>query len=79
MEAHPRALHVLGNHDIDGGHSFDEVVKLWKMKGRYYTENIQGLNLVVLDGNEKPADHKGGYPSIQVRPSSTGSASSLKS
>ena len=63
MEAHPRALHVLGNHDIDGGHSFNEVVKLWKMKGRYYTENIQGLNLVVLDGNEKPADHKGGYPS----------------
>ena len=32
MEAHPRALHVLGNHDIDGGHSFDEVVKLWKMR-----------------------------------------------
>ena len=63
MEAHPRALHVLGNHDIDGGHSFDEGGKLWKKKRRYYTENIQGLNLVVLDGNEKPADHKGGYPS----------------
>jgi len=60
--AHPRTLHVLGNHEIDGGHSFDEVAKLWGMKGRYYTENVNGLDLVVLDGNEKPKNHKGGYP-----------------
>jgi len=60
--AHPRALHVLGNHEIDGGHSFDQVAKLWGMKGRYYTENINGLDLVVLDGNEKPKGHKRGYP-----------------
>jgi len=64
MGAHARALHVLGNHDIDEGHTFEQVVKLWKMKNRYYTENINGLNLVVLDGNEKPANHKGGYPSF---------------
>ena len=61
--AHRKTLHVLGNHEIDGGHSFDEVAKLWGMKGRYYTENINGLDLVVLDGNEKPHNHKGGYPS----------------
>ena len=61
-KAHPRTLHVLGNHEIDGGHSFDEVAKLWSMKGRYYTENINGLDLVVLDANEKPKNHKGGYP-----------------
>jgi Icc protein len=60
--AHSRALHVLGNHEIDGGHSFDQVAKLWGMKGRYYTENVNGLNLVVLDGNEKPKGHKRGYP-----------------
>ena len=60
--AHPRTLHVLGNHEIDGGHTFDEVAKLWGMKGRYYTENVNGLNLVVLDGNEKPQNHKSGYP-----------------
>ena len=60
--AHPRTLHVLGNHEIDDGHSFDEVAKLWGMKGRYYTENVNGLDLVVLDGNEKPKNHKGGYP-----------------
>jgi Icc protein len=61
-KAHPRTLHVLGNHEIDGGHSFDQVAKLWGMKGRYYTENINGLDLIVLDGNEKPKNHKGGYP-----------------
>ena len=61
-KAHPRTLHVLGNHEIDGGHSFEEVAKLWGMKGRYYTENINGLDLVVLDANEKPKNHKGGYP-----------------
>ncbi len=61
-KAHPKALHVLGNHDIDGRHSFDQVAKLWGMKGRYYTENVNGLELVVLDCNEKPKNHKGGYP-----------------
>ena len=61
-EAHPRTLHVLGNHEIDDGHSFDEVAKLWGMKGRYYTENVNGLELIVLDGNEKQEKHKGVYP-----------------
>ena len=61
-KAHPRTLHVLGNHEIDGGHSFDKVAELWGMKGRYYTENVNGLDLVVLDANEKPKNHKGGYP-----------------
>ena len=48
-KAHPKALHVLGNHEIDGGHSFDQVAKLWGMKGRYYTENVNGLDVIVLD------------------------------
>ena len=61
-KAHPKTLHVLGNHEIDDGHSFDEVAKLWGMKGRYYTEHVNGLDLVVLDGNEKPENHQGGYP-----------------
>ena len=62
-EAHKNAFHVLGNHEIDGGHSFAEVAKLWNMKGRYYTEQVQGINLIVLDCNEKPPGHRGGYPS----------------
>ena len=61
-KAHPMALHVLGNHEIDGGHSFDQVAKLWRMKGRYYTENVDGLDLIVLDANEKPKGHQRGYP-----------------
>jgi len=62
-QAHPRTMHVLGNHEIDGGHSFDAVAKIWGMRGRYYTENVDGLNLIILDGNEKPENHKSGYPS----------------
>lgn len=62
-EAHERSLHVLGNHEIDDGHSFEEVAQLWGMKGRYYVETIDGLHIVVLDGNEKPENHQGGYPS----------------
>lgn len=61
-KAHPKAMHVLGNHEIDGGHSFDEVAKIWGMKGRYYTEHINGLDLIILDANEKPKKHKSGYP-----------------
>ena len=57
-EAHTKSFHVLGNHEIDGGHSFQDVAKIWGMKGRYYTENINGLDLIVLDGNERPQDHK---------------------
>jgi len=61
-KAHPRALHVLGNHEIDAGHTFDEVARIWNMPGRYYTATIGGLSLIVLDGNEKPPGHQRGYP-----------------
>ena len=61
-QAHPHALNVLGNHEIDDGDSFEDVAKLWGMKGRYYRETIGGVNFLVLDGNEKPPNHQGGYP-----------------
>lgn len=64
QKAHSKTFHVLGNHEIDKGHSFQEVVKIWGMKGRYYTESINGLDLIVLDGNEKSKDYKKGYPSF---------------
>ncbi|MDC0049424.1 metallophosphoesterase [Verrucomicrobia bacterium] len=63
QNSNPNAFHVLGNHDVDDGHSFDEVVKLWGMKGRYYSQDVNGLKLIVLDGNEKSPDHTKGYPS----------------
>ncbi|MEE2808555.1 MAG: metallophosphoesterase, partial [Verrucomicrobiota bacterium] len=63
QNSNSNAFHVLGNHEIDDGHSFDEVVRLWGMKGRYYSQDVNGLKLIVLDGNEKSADHTKGYPS----------------
>ncbi|HIO65529.1 MAG TPA: hypothetical protein EYN40_02440 [Planctomycetes bacterium] len=63
QKAHPLALHVIGNHDTDGGVSFDQLLEEWQMKSRYYTRDLKGLRLIVLDGNERPPSHKGGYPS----------------
>ena len=62
-KAHPVTLHVIGNHDTDGGLSFDQVLQEWGMKSRYYRHDVKGLRLIVLDGNERSPDHKGGYPS----------------
>lgn len=56
-------FHVIGNHDTDGGLKIAQVVDNWGMKNRFYAEMVQGLKLIVLDGNDKPKDHRGGYPS----------------
>ena len=61
-QAHAEALHVIGNHDVDGGFSFEQVVETFGMKHRYYTHDVGGLRLIVLDGNEKPPNHQRGYP-----------------
>lgn len=63
--AHKKTLHVIGNHDTDSGHTIKQCKEIWGMPSRYYVENIEGLNLVVLDGNDKGSpSHKGGYPSF---------------
>ena len=54
--------HVLGNHDTDGGYTREQTVVWWKMKARYYAFDQAGLHFVVLDGNDRPKDHAGGYP-----------------
>ena len=61
--AHPIAMHVLGNHDADGGYTYAQTLAAWGMKHRYYYRDIDGLRIIVLDGNEKPPNHDGGYPS----------------
>lgn len=61
--AHPVALHVLGNHDADGGYTYDQTQAAWGMSQRYYMRDINGLRVIVLDGNEVPRTHSGGYPS----------------
>ncbi len=45
--------HVIGNHDMDGGFTREQVVEYWKSEGRYYSFDCKGFHLVVLDGNDK--------------------------
>ncbi len=54
--------HVLGNHDTDGGYQREDTVTWWKMPARYYSFDRSGVHFVVLDGNDRPMDHKSGYP-----------------
>ncbi len=62
--AHPMALHVLGNHDADGGYTYEQTQAAWGMMDRYYYRDINGLRVIVLDGNEVPENHEDGYPSF---------------
>jgi hypothetical protein len=62
-KAHEITLHVIGNHDTDGGLSMEHVLKSWGMKDPYYHHVLKGLHLVVLNANEKGSvKDKGGYP-----------------
>ena len=62
--AHERPLHVIGNHDTDSGHTKKQCLDIWGMTGRYYAQDIGGLRLLVLDGNDRGSPtYKGGYPS----------------
>jgi hypothetical protein len=58
-----KRFHVIGNHDTDGGFDRDQVVAFHKMPARYYSADLHGIHLVVLDANDVPPGHKGGYPS----------------
>ena len=54
--------HVLGNHDTDGGFTREQTVAWWKMPARYYAFEQSGIKFIVLDANDKPENHTGGYP-----------------
>src|SRR5690606_2314481 len=60
--------HVIGNHDIDGGFSHEEVVRFWKSPDKYYSFDLNGYHFIVLNGNEHtPATKPNSYPnSISV-------------
>ncbi|KAA3609154.1 MAG: alkaline phosphatase [Planctomycetota bacterium] len=59
-----KGLHVIGNHDLDSGHTKKQCIDYWGMPGRYYSHGVGGIRLLVLDGNDKGSPtHKGGYPS----------------
>ncbi|MFD2960193.1 MULTISPECIES: metallophosphoesterase family protein [Olivibacter] len=64
-QAHANALHVIGNHDTDNGHTKEACIRVWGMPARYYTKTLNGIKLIVLDGNDKGSPtHKGGYPAF---------------
>jgi hypothetical protein len=64
FEAFPRPkYHVIGNHEMDEGYTREQVVAFHKLPGRYYTMDLGPVMGIVLDGNDRPADHNGGYPS----------------
>lgn len=47
---HGPKFHVLGNHEMDL-HNKSEVQKFWSMDGNYYSIDIKGFRLIILDGN----------------------------
>lgn len=64
-KAHEHVFHTIGNHDIkDHGLTREDCKKLWGIPAPYYDQVLDGLHLIVLDGNEEGSPtHNGGYPS----------------
>jgi len=57
-------LHVIGNHDMDNGHTKAQCVAAWGIPASYYAKDVQGIRLLILDGNQTGSPrYKGGYPS----------------
>ena len=58
-----KKLHVIGNHEMDGGFSREEVVDYLNMPGKYYSLDLKGFHLVILDGNDvdPSPERPGGY------------------
>jgi calcineurin-like phosphoesterase family protein len=63
-KAHTTRMHVIGNHDTDAGYKKEQCISYWGMPGRYYTQTVNGIAIIVLDGNDNGSPtHKGGYAS----------------
>jgi Icc protein len=63
-QAHTRPLYVIGTHDTDAGFTKDNCIDKWGIPSRYYARDIEGLQLLVLDGNDAGSPtYKGGYVS----------------
>lgn len=45
--------HVIGNHEMDGGFSRKDVIEFWNVPEQYYSFDINGFHIIVLDGNDK--------------------------
>lgn len=52
--------HVIGNHEMDGGFSREQVVQFFGMPNRFYAFDQNDLHFIVLDGND-PGGKTSGY------------------
>ncbi|MFK7768168.1 MAG: endonuclease/exonuclease/phosphatase family protein [Mariniblastus sp.] len=62
--AHDNTIHVIGNHEFDFGLTREDCFKAWGIKSAYYCRDVQGIRLIVLDGNETGSPTQKGYPSF---------------
>lgn len=63
-EAHSKAFHLIGNHDMDGGFTKKNCLDAWKIPHYFYSKEVMGIKLIFLDGNEEGSPtHKSGYAS----------------
>jgi len=58
-----KKYHVIGNHDMDGSFTREQVVRYYNTPGRYYSFNCKDYHFIVLDGNDKdpPPYRPSGY------------------
>ncbi|MBS1821741.1 MAG: metallophosphoesterase [Acidobacteria bacterium] len=58
--------HVIGNHDRDGGFTFEQVLSFWGATAEHYSFDRNGYHFIVLNGNERAPkeDYKGYAKSI---------------
>ena len=62
--AHETTLHVIGNHEFDYGLTREDCCKAWGIKSSYYRRDIEGVRILILDGNDEGSPtHGGGYAS----------------
>jgi predicted phosphodiesterase/exonuclease III len=62
--AHETTIHVIGNHEFDFGLTRDDCFKAWGIEAAYYRQDIEGIRILVLDGNEKGSpSYTSGYHS----------------
>ncbi|MEH6308768.1 metallophosphoesterase [Olivibacter sp. CPCC 100613] len=54
--------HVIGNHDVDGGFTHQDIIKFWNISGAYYSFDLNGYHFVILNGNERRSQDVSRYP-----------------
>ena len=63
--AHHETVHVIGNHEFDYGLTRADCCDSWGIEKSYYRRDVNGLRLLILDGNETGSPtHRGGYPAF---------------